>query len=88
MNKALIAVIVLALVTAGSVTAQSEGTPEGKRELTPEQKAARKAMVEKYDTNKDGKLDKDERSKMSEEDRAKMRAAGGGGGKKKAQPTE
>ena len=31
-----------------------------------------KELLEKYDTNKDGKLDKEERSKISPEDRKKM----------------
>jgi len=32
-----------------------------------------KALTTKYDTNKDGKLDKEERAKMSAEDKAKMK---------------
>jgi hypothetical protein len=32
---------------------------------------ARKELVDKYDTNKDGKLDKDEIAKMTDEDKAK-----------------
>lgn len=35
-----------------------------------------KQMLEKYDTNKDGKLDKEERAKISAEDKAKMEKAG------------
>jgi hypothetical protein len=31
-----------------------------------------KELVEKYDANKDGKLDKEERSKISEEDKKKF----------------
>jgi hypothetical protein len=45
--------------------AEDKKSDEGKKKAaTPEQKAARKALVEKYDTNKDGKLDKDERAKI------------------------
>jgi hypothetical protein len=44
---------------------------EGKRApMTAEQKEFQKKMVEKYDANKDGKLDKEESSKMSDEDKA------------------
>ena len=31
-----------------------------------------KAIIAKYDANKDGKLDKEERSKMTEDDKAKL----------------
>ena len=48
-----------------------------KHEAKPEQKAARKALLEKYDTNKDGKLDKEERAKVSVEDKAKLKEARG-----------
>ena len=44
--------------------------------LTAEQKALRKEILEKYDTNKDGKLDKEERAKISDEDKDKMEKAG------------
>ena len=44
--------------------------------LTEEQRKLRKEMVEKYDTNKDGKLDKTERAKVSKEDQQKMEKAG------------
>ncbi len=37
-----------------------------------ERKGPPKQLLEKYDTNKDGKLDKEERSKISEEDRKKF----------------
>ena len=44
--------------------------------LTDEQRKLRKEMVDKYDTNKDGKLDKTERAKISKEDQQKMEKAG------------
>ena len=39
--------------------------------LTDEQKKEKKELLAKYDTNKDGKIDKDERAKMSKEDKEK-----------------
>jgi len=53
---------------------QREGPPRPK--LTDEQKKQRDAIVAKYDTNKDGKLDKEERAKVSEEDRRALRRFG------------
>ena len=47
----------------------------GKPELTDDQKKVQKEMLEKYDANKDGKLDKDERAKMSQEDKDKWAKA-------------
>jgi hypothetical protein len=44
--------------------------------LTEEQKNARKALVAKYDENKDGKLDPEERQKISAEDKAKLKKTG------------
>jgi hypothetical protein len=57
--------ILLALVSVLSVVAaeQKERPP-----LTD----AQKAIVAKYDTNKDGKLDKEERAKITPEDAAKL----------------
>jgi hypothetical protein len=40
-------------------------------------------LVEKYDKNKDGKLDKEERQAMSAEDKEKMAKLSGGGAKNK-----
>jgi len=50
-----------------------------KPKLTEEQKQLRKDILAKYDTNKDGKLDRDERAKISLEDKEKMKKAGMGG---------
>ena len=44
--------------------------------LTEEQKKQRAELVAKYDANKDGKLDKEERIKVSDEDRKLMRSFG------------
>ena len=48
--------------------------------LTEEQKKQRDELVKKYDTNKDGKLDKEERAKVSDEDRKLLRSFGPPGG--------
>jgi hypothetical protein len=60
---------------------------EGKKErkLTDEQKKVMKEITDKYDTNKDGKLDREERAKISAEDKEKMEKAGLPTGKKKKQ---
>ena len=44
--------------------------------LTEEQKQIRKDILAKYDANKDGKLDREERAKVSSEDKEKMKKAG------------
>jgi hypothetical protein len=48
---------------------------QAQKATTDEQKAVKKEMLEKYDTNKDGKLDKEERAKMTPEDKAKWNKA-------------
>jgi len=62
--------IALTLICAATVTASF-----AQKATTDEQKEVKKEMLEKYDTNKDGKLDKEEKSKMSEEDKAKWNKA-------------
>ena len=64
----------LGLVCAMSIAAHAQDAP--KHELTPEQKALMQEMLAKYDTNKDGKIDKEEREAISPEDKAKMEKAG------------
>ena len=49
---------------------QKKGGDAKRAPLTAEQKDFNKKMTEKYDANKDGKLDKEEASKMSDEDKA------------------
>jgi hypothetical protein len=71
MKKLLI--VIAGLVCAFALTANAK---EAKHKLTPEQKALRKELLEKYDTNKNGKLDKAERAKISKEDRDRMQQAG------------
>lgn len=62
-----------------------QGGPQGGRpprpHLTEEQKKQRDALVQKYDVNKDGKLDKEERLKVSDEDRKLLRSFGPPGGR-------
>ena len=76
----------LVLAAAFTLNAQEgqkperKGPPPGERpqrpKLTEEQKAQRAELVKKYDVNKDGKLDKEERLKVSEEDRKLLRSFG------------
>ena len=53
-----------------SLTSIAQDAPKPPK--SQERKGAPKELLEKYDTNKDGKLDKEERSKISPEDRKKM----------------
>ena len=77
MKKLLQIALGVLFATALTVSAADEPKKEGKKrpELTDEQKAVRKEMLEKYDTNKDGKLDKEEREKMSAADKEKQAKA-------------
>ena len=69
MKKLLLAIsLTCALVLA---TSAAEGDAKKKPSAEAEQKANRKALIEKYDTNKNGRLDKEERSKMTPEDQEK-----------------
>ena len=65
MKKLIAAIVVSAVALSYSVKAADHG------KLTDEQKAFRKEMIEKYDANKDGKLDKEERTKMTQEEKDK-----------------
>jgi hypothetical protein len=84
MKKALL--LVAALFCTVAITASAQTAP--KKPATAEQKALRKQMIEKYDANKDGKLDKEEIAKISEADQKALKDAGvtlRGGPAKKAQ---
>ncbi len=90
MKKSLILSLLSAVALTGSLYAEdAKPAPKDapKRELTAEQKKLREEIVKKYDTNKDGKLDKDERAAISEEDKTRMQKAGlrGNRGPKKAE---
>jgi ABC-type transporter MlaC component len=84
MKKLLVAAVALFCATA--IVVQAQDAAPKKKKLTPEQKQVMDDMLAKYDTNKDGKLDKTERAAMSQEDKDKMSKAGLGMGKKKAAP--
>jgi len=73
--------IAIALLCASAILVQAQDA-KPKAKMTDEQKALMKEMTTKYDTNKDGKLDKEERAAMSQEDKDKLTAAGIGGKKK------
>ena len=70
MKKLMIAVC---LTTVMALAAHAEQKPEGKKDHHQAQDPAMKALLDKYDTNKDGKLEKEEKAKMSKEDKAKLK---------------
>jgi hypothetical protein len=79
-------VIAIGLFCASAITLSAADAKPQKKQLTAEQKELQKEILKKYDTNNDGRLDKEERAKISKEDQEKMEKAGlrMGGGKKKA----
>ena len=78
MKKLWIAVVLATAFTFSVTAAEGEAKPENKdaaakkksekSALAAEQKALRKELTEKYDTNKNGRLDKKEKSAMTPED--------------------
>lgn len=78
MKKLAVAVLGILCASALVVNAQdaTTTTKPAKKTLTAEQQALNKEMLAKYDTDKNGKLDKTERAKMSAEDKDKMIKAG------------
>ena len=82
MKKLFLAVLTLLCASALVVQAQDAKPKHKAAKLTTEQKAVMKDMLAKYDTNKDGKLDKTEKLAISKEDKEKMTAAGLGKKKK------
>lgn len=73
----------LVLAAAFTLNAQEgpKGPPPGegrppRPKLTEEQKKQRNELIAKYDANKDGKLDKEERTKVSDDDRKLLRSFG------------
>lgn len=74
--------IAVGILCAAAITVGAAEGQKKKRELTDEQKKLMKEMVEKYDANKDGRLDQKERAKMSAEDKEKMAKAGLAGQRK------
>ena len=55
--------------------AKKEGSEHKSTAPGQEQKAIRKELTEKYDTDKSGRLDKEERAKMTPEDAEKWKNA-------------
>jgi Ca2+-binding EF-hand superfamily protein len=78
---------IVGLLCAASITLSAADAPK-KKELTDEQKKMQKELLEKYDTNKDGKLDRQERAKMIAEDKEKATKAGMGGQRRQQPPPE
>jgi cell division protein FtsN len=76
MKKILVAVMGMLCATALVVSAQDAPAKPAKKKLTAEQQTLQKEMLAKYDTDKNGKLDKTERAKISKEDKEKMTKAG------------
>lgn len=92
MKKLIVALSCLVVAFAlNAAQGQAQGAAGQKQQLTPEQKQAKKALIEKYDANKDGKLDRDELAKMTPEDKdqwqklSPAKAQKQGQGKKKTQ---
>lgn len=85
MLRAMILAVGLASAMALTVRAEDDKKPEKPKrpQLTEEQKALRKEMIDKYDKDKDGKLSPDERKSISAEDKEKMQKGGIGGPRKK-----
>ena len=80
MKKLLVLALSLSLLGtfAPALVRAADADNGGKKHarLTEEQRKLRKELLDKYDTNKDGKLDKTERAKVSKEDKEKMEKAG------------
>lgn len=73
----------LVLAAAFTLSAQQgpKGPPPGegrppRPKLTEEQKKQRNELIAKYDADKDGKLSKEERTKVSDDDRKQLRSFG------------
>jgi hypothetical protein len=73
MKKLIIATVVIGALATGLVARAAD---KGKAA------EVRKELMEKYDTNKDGKIDKDEAEKMAPEDKKKWDRLSGGKKKK------
>ena len=75
-------VTLMGLACALSIVTSASAQDKKRPELTPELEKIKKEMLEKYDTDKDGKLDKEERGKMTDDDKKKSKGIFGGGKKK------
>ena len=77
MLKASLLALALISMAITAKAADGDQPPKKRPELTEEQKKLRKELVEKYDKNKDGKLDGEERKAMTAEDKEKWAKASG-----------
>jgi hypothetical protein len=79
MKKLLTITAAILCASALVVSAQETNKPakKAKKELTAEQQAVVTEMLAKYDTDKNGKLDKNERAAMTKEDKDKYAKATG-----------
>ena len=80
MKKIIIAV--LGILCATAIVVQAQDAAPKKHKLTAEQKQIMDELLAKYDTNKDGKLDKTERAAMTQEDKDKLAKISPSHGKK------
>jgi hypothetical protein len=76
MKKILVAVVGILCVTAVVNAQDAPAKKTKKAKMTAEQTTLNKEMLAKYDTDKNGKLDKTEKAKISKEDKEKMTKAG------------
>jgi hypothetical protein len=79
MKKTLVALCITCALALAVHAQEGEAKKNGgekpkKPEMTAEQKAFRKEMTEKYDADKSGKLDKEERAKMTQEEKDKWKS--------------
>jgi 5-hydroxyisourate hydrolase-like protein (transthyretin family) len=74
-NMKKILITIIGLLCAASLVVNAQDAKPAKKQFTPEQKAVQKELLEKYDTNKNGKLDKAEKAKMTTEDKARYKKA-------------
>ena len=89
MKGTMFRVLAITLGLCCAVVFTTRGADGEKKGLSEEQKTARKELLEKYDKNKDGKLDKEERQAItSSEDKEKLAKAGWARGKKKEDKKE
>jgi len=77
-------ILFLSLLVAVNLMAEAPGPKEhrGHRPTKEQQHKQRLAIIKKYDVNKDGKLDKEERKNVSEADRKLLRPLGPPRGKR------
>jgi hypothetical protein len=80
-----ILVTIAGVICAAAIVAHADDAAPAKKHGKGDAGKARKELIEKYDTNKDGKLDKDEVAKMTDEDKAKWQKVSGHHKKKDSQ---